>query len=65
MIKSPLLLPVDCAGGLDDLEDLGVGVVEQLLSLVQCVVLGEDGVNVSPAPGHSCAATDHWLKLIP
>ena len=65
MIKSPLLLPVDCAGGLDDLEDLGVGVVEQLLSLVQRVVLGEDGGNVSPAPGHSCAATDHWLKLIP
>ena len=59
---SPLLLPVDFSGGLDDLDDLGVGVVEQLMSLVQGVMLGVDGVGVSPAPGHSCVATNHWLK---
>ena len=58
-------MPVDFGGGLDDLDDLGVGVVEQLMSLVQGVVLGVDGVGVSPAPGHSCVATNHWLKLIP
>ena len=65
MIKSPLLLPVDFSGGLDDLDDLGVGVVEQLMSLVQGVVLGVDGVVVSPAPRQICVATNHWLKLIP
>ena len=59
MIKSPLLLPVNCSGGLDDLDDLGVGVVEQLMRLVQGVVLGVDVVGVSQAPGHICVATNN------
>ena len=52
-------MPVDFGGGLDDLDDLGVGVVEQLMRLVQGVVLGVDVVGVSQAPGHICVATNN------
>ena len=52
-------MPVDFSGGLDDLDDLGVGVIEQLMSLVKGVVLGVDGVGVSQAPGHICVGTNN------